>query len=186
MSENLFIEPWQIEESSDTLTLCEEVTVSNFVLGGGVALGLSPIVAALDIWLWRRGTIDGGFAAWLGFASALLAAKGIEQLFQCWRLTSRGPRCLTFRRDDFTVELEGFRGTTNGRVERIVIAVKTWLREPGTASGSQPQKEYSVLLFVDGQRLELGTFSAEALADRLAELIANCIGIRTSRVSEDN
>lgn len=186
MSENFFIEPWQIEESSDTLTLREEAVVPDFVLGGGVALGLSLIVAALDVWLWRRGTIDGGLAAWLGFASALLAAKGIEQLFQGWRVTSRGPRCLTFRRDDFTVELKGFRGATNGRVERIVISVKTWLHEPVAASGSQPQKEYKVLLFVDGQRLELGIFGAEAAASRLAESIANCVGIRASRISEDN
>lgn len=52
MSDNLFIEPWQVEVTSDTLAFREETTVSDFVLGGAMALGVS-----LDVppWLnWRN------------------------------------------------------------------------------------------------------------------------------------
>ncbi len=185
MAETFFIEPWQVEETSDALTLREEATVRDFVFGGAMALGISLIVGALDLWLWRRGTIGGVFATWLGVVSALLAAKGFEQFGRGWRLGKHGPRCLTFRGDEYTVELEGFRGPTSGRVERIVIDVKSWPRERVTANGYESQNEYTVLLFVDGQRMELGTYGAEAAADRLAETIARWVGIRTSRLSEE-
>lgn len=184
MSESFFIEPWRVEESADALTLREETSVSDFVLGGCVSLGISLAVAAFDVWLWRRGTIGGFIAAWLGFLSVLLAAKAIEQFFHGWRLSSRGPRCLMFHREGDTVELEGFRGPASGRVERIVIAVKSWPRERGTPYGHLPRYQYTVQLFVDGQRMELGTFGAEAAANRLAEAIANCVGIRAARLSE--
>lgn len=181
MAETFFIEPWQVEETSDALTLREEVTVRDFVFGGAMALGISLIVGALDVWLWRRGTIGGVIAAWLGFASALLVAKGFEQFGRGWRLRKHGPRCLTFLGDDYTVELEGFRGPTSGRIERIVIAVKVWPRTGDEAE----HKDFTVLLFVDGQRMELGTYGAEAAASRLAETIARWVGIRTARLSED-
>ncbi len=181
MTETFFIEPWQVEETSDALTLREVATVRDFVFGGAMALGISLIVVALNLWLWRRGTVEGMIAAWLGLVSALLAAKGFEQFGRGWRLESRGPRCLTFRGDEYTVELEGFRGPTSGRVERIVIAVEVWPRTSDRAE----RREYTVQLFVDGQRMELGTYGAEAAADRLAETIARWVGIRTSRLSED-
>ncbi len=170
-----------MEETSDTLTLRDETTVRDSVLGGSVALSLSLVMAAVDYWLWRRGTIGGFFAGWLGLVSVLCAAKGIEQLWLAWRLRTIGPRCLTFHRDDCSVELEGFRDRTNGRLERIVIEVKVWRR-----AGYQPRKQYTALLVVDGQRLELGTFGAEAAANRLAETISDFAGIKKSRLSAEN
>ena len=181
-----YIEPWQIEWHSDTLTLREEASVRDFVLGGGVALGVSLIVASLDYWLWRRETIGGVFAAWLGIVSMLLAAKAIEQFIRACRVATIGARCLTFRRDDRSVELQGFRDRTNGRVERIVIEVKSFKHESATPGKYLPIKEYIVLLFVDGERLVLGTYGAEAAANRLAETISNCVGIKSSRLSTES
>ncbi len=184
MAEKFFIEPWQVEETSDALTLRDETTVRDSVLGGSVALSLSLIMAAVDYWLWRRGTIGGFFAAWLGLVSVLCAAKGIEQLWLAWRLRTIGPRGLTFHRDDRSVELEGFRDRTNGRLERIAVEVKTWQHERTTGHGLESRHEYTVLLVVDGRRLELGTFGAEAAANCLAETISDFVGIEKSRLSE--
>jgi hypothetical protein len=189
MAETFFIEPWQVEETPDALTMREEVTSREVFFGGGVALGISLMIAVVDYWLWRRGTIEGFFAAGLGFVSVLLAAKACEQFLHGWRLCSHGPRCLTFRRGDYTVKLNGFRDLTNGRVERIEIIAKTvWTRDAPRQLHEYPHqrhREYTVQLFVDGQRMELGTYGAEAAADRLAETIARWVGIRTSRLSED-
>lgn len=186
MAETFFIEPWQVEETSDALTLRDETTVRDSVLGGSVAWSLSLTAAAVDYWLWQRGTIGGFFAAWLGFISALLAAKGVEQFWLAWRLRTHGPRCLTFHRDDRSVELQGFRGRSNGRVERIVIEVKAIRYQPTPEDRYVPRHDYTALLVVDGQRLELGTFAAEAAASRLVETISNFVGITTLRISERN
>lgn len=177
-----YIEPWRIESHSDTLTLREEATVRGFVLGGGVALGVSLVVASVDYWLWRRETIEGVFAAWLGFASALLAAKAIEQFIRARCVATIGPRCLTFRREDRAVELQGYRDQTNGRIERIAVEVRLIPRDIETQGTHLPRKEFTVLLVVDGERLELGTYGAEAAANRLAETIARWVGIKSSRL----
>jgi hypothetical protein len=184
MSDSFFIEPWQVEVTPDTLTLRDATTVGNSVLGGIVAWSSSLIAAAVDYWLWQRGTIEGFVAAWLGLVSALLAAKGIDQLWLAWRLRTNGPRCLTLRRDDRSVELNGFRGRSNGRVERVVIEVKVCHQKRATRDGDATRHEYTALLVVDGQRLELGTFGAESAADRLAEAISGFSGVPVTRGSQ--
>ena len=156
------------------------------MIGGGGAFGVSLFLAAMDYWLWRQETIGGTFAAWMGIVCGLLAAKGIEQWFLAWHLNVNGPRCLRFRRDDRSVQLEGFRGRSGGLAERIVTEVRNWQHKRVTGQGFESRKEYTLLLIVNGESLDLGTFAAEAAANQLSETISGFIGIERSQMSEEN